>query len=340
MNNNCGKFRELISAYIDGALGHSDEKYLKTHIDACGKCRDYLEELKRVRQASLSIPVPDVPEHVYAGVMEEIEKERAPVSAPWNILGNPYFRYALTACAAALICIVVLNRYFREPEISEVKRIAAKLPERPETAGKKVKVEHKEIVRKPYKEAEITAPEKERQLTPEKNIEIAEAVDSIRAETAGRKEKLDDVIVKDVIENMVARGAKVSDARNFVSKSVSGRIEERDISSAARYLSGPRVTAAVTGVTLTEVKDNPFTPNGDNCSDTVKFEYSTAETLKIKLTVYDLAGSVIMEIHKNTPETVEWDGTNKDGRLQEGGIYLYILEIGAHRFKGTVVLAK
>ncbi|MFH1958499.1 MAG: gliding motility-associated C-terminal domain-containing protein [bacterium] len=340
MNNNCDKFRELISAYIDGVLGHSDEKYLKTHIDACGKCRDYLEELKRVRQASLSIPVPDVPEHVYAGVMEEIEKERIPVSYSGNILRNPYFKYALTACAAALICIVVLNRYFKEPEIPGAERIAAKLPEKPETAGRKLKVKPEKIAEKPYKEVKITTLKKERQLTPAKSVEIAKAVDSIRAETAGRKEKLDDVVVKDVIENMVAWGAKVSEARNFVSKSVSGRMEERDISSAARYLSGPRVTASVTGVTLTEVKDNPFTPNGDNFSDTVKFKYSTSESLKIKLTVYDLTGSVITEIHKNTPETVEWDGTNKDGRLQEGGIYLYILEIGAHRFKGTVVLAK
>jgi len=60
----------------------------------------------------------------------------------------------------------------------------------------------------------------------------------------------------------------------------------------------------------------------------------------VKLTVYALSGKVVTEIEKEPGEDVFWDGSDSNGNLQEGGLYLYIFEAGSEKVKGTAVLAK
>jgi len=81
-----------------------------------------------------------------------------------------------------------------------------------------------------------------------------------------------------------------------------------------------------------EIKNNPFSPNGDGVKDKVYFNYKLKDYSDVKLEIFNLRGErvkVFREEEKPPSQelTIEWDGKDKDGELLKNGIYVYRFSI-------------
>jgi len=102
---------------------------------------------------------------------------------------------------------------------------------------------------------------------------------------------------------------------------------------------GNFVEKTVKDITLTTARQSvsvsadlpAFSPNNDNIMDKVVFETYISDTKgleKWKLSITDNKGNIIKtyEGDKDVPETVEWDGRDKNGNLVDDGTYFYKFE--------------
>lgn len=90
---------ELISAYLDGELQHSELTQLLDHLAKCGKCSAELERIQEVRAAVRSLPVLELPE----GIVPEAD----PVVVPLRQNKGMWAGVA-AAVVAAVIAIAAL----------------------------------------------------------------------------------------------------------------------------------------------------------------------------------------------------------------------------------------
>lgn len=79
---------------------------------------------------------------------------------------------------------------------------------------------------------------------------------------------------------------------------------------------------------------NPFTPS---TGQSTKFNFFVENTTSsFEINIYTLRGRKIRRL----TDTKEWDGRNEQGKIVEGGVYLYQIEAEGNRTSGTVVLLK
>jgi len=92
-----------------------------------------------------------------------------------------------------------------------------------------------------------------------------------------------------------------------------------------------------TKISLHQNFPNPFNPN-------TSISYDIDKESAVKLTVYDLLGSEVVQLVNNVEQpgakVVRWDGRNQRGELVNGGVYLYKLEIGNYIETKKMVLLK
>jgi len=90
-------------------------------------------------------------------------------------------------------------------------------------------------------------------------------------------------------------------------------------------------------ISLKQNFPNPFNP-------TTSISYDISKESTVKLTVFDLLGSEIVQLVNQQEQpgskVVQWDGRNKKGELVNGGVYLYKLEIGDYIETKKMVLLK
>ena len=48
----CRELVELVSGYLEGALGEDDRRRFESHVGECGPCADYLEQMRLLVSAS------------------------------------------------------------------------------------------------------------------------------------------------------------------------------------------------------------------------------------------------------------------------------------------------
>jgi len=58
----CQELVELITEYVEGGLSETDRIRFDDHLDECGPCRRYVEQLKAVAAGARRISVDDIPE--------------------------------------------------------------------------------------------------------------------------------------------------------------------------------------------------------------------------------------------------------------------------------------
>ena len=324
--------KEQLHLYMDGCINSKEEQTIKDHLNTCKECSQYLEEIKQLKQIASSMPSPEILEELYTRIFSKLN-ESEPVKERLSI--SPFFsRFAIAGAVAVLIAVYLFKKgAHRMEEIGRPKEnLMARLPAEAEEMQDKTA---KEEARKPARSARPEV------ITPQKKTEIAKAVVSIKTKAEKYQQaRIDESVAQGVMEDMVSRGATVSEAKEIVTRSVSGNIGDKEIDTASRYLAPAFPEAPSSGVEITEIGPNPFTPNGDNINDRINFKYTAPADLKVKLSVYDLSGNKIFAIEKVSGEEVYWEGKNDRDDLQEGGLYMYVLEIGAERTKGTIVLAK
>ena len=88
---------------------------------------------------------------------------------------------------------------------------------------------------------------------------------------------------------------------------------------------------------LTSNYPNPFNPS-------TSIHFTLAETSHVTLSVYDLAGRRICDLHREElhqgDHEVSWNGVDELGNPVPSGIYLYRLEVGDHIETGKMTLLK
>ena len=84
---------------------------------------------------------------------------------------------------------------------------------------------------------------------------------------------------------------------------------------------------------------NPFTPNGSrDATDRTVFHVATQRgSADFTVKIYDLNGRLVKFLEDGRRV---WDGTNEDGELVEGGLYIYQIKSGEQIISGTVVVLK
>lgn len=107
---------ERLYAFLEGALSSAEKQDIESHLAACPKCRDAVEERKRILQAIDSLPAFEVPPDFAKGVMDRIltEQEKAKVTIfGWLAAGAAGF-LAVTAVLSifALVSGQNLIRFF------------------------------------------------------------------------------------------------------------------------------------------------------------------------------------------------------------------------------------
>ncbi|MEK7287426.1 MAG: hypothetical protein AAB091_02540, partial [Elusimicrobiota bacterium] len=84
-----------------------------------------------------------------------------------------------------------------------------------------------------------------------------------------------------------------------------------------------------------------ITPNGDGWNDSVIFRFENPKTVEVTGKVFDLTGAFVGSMKQGPEEnTLLWDGTDGEGRVARGGIYIFQIEAAGKVFSGTVVVAR
>lgn len=86
---------------------------------------------------------------------------------------------------------------------------------------------------------------------------------------------------------------------------------------------------------------NPFTPKSSNpLFNKITFVFENPDNENIELKIWDLTAGLIRTI-TGTGTSLIWDGTDENGEIVEGGVYIYQLKVGSSRAgRGTIVVAK
>jgi hypothetical protein len=114
-----------------------------------------------------------------------------------------------------------------------------------------------------------------------------------------------------------------------------------------------RATGGVSpGVRLKSLGPNPFSPNGDDINDAVRFHVQALSFLghgQLHLRVHSLAGRAVRSVNESLPgvgdATLVWDGLDDAGRLCAPGLYIYRISVRtpqrelAGSVSGTIAVA-
>ena len=107
----CQEFAALLDLYVDGELPPAEAERVQAHLETCGVCRSYVDDIQAIRAAFPTIEDTPVPEGFADGVMAAIRAGKAPrkrQSAPrWARVALP-----LAACLAifAVVQVPLLQR--------------------------------------------------------------------------------------------------------------------------------------------------------------------------------------------------------------------------------------
>lgn len=93
----CDKYREMISAMIDGELSNEELDELKAHLDICPECEQAYAMFSLLHEETANLDV-EVPEELSSRVMQSVH----------NISKKPSFlsRFKFTAAAAVIVLII------------------------------------------------------------------------------------------------------------------------------------------------------------------------------------------------------------------------------------------
>ncbi len=96
----CGKYRELLSAALDGELSPADEAVLRAHLAECPSCRNLQSILKAVSDAADPAP---------AGLMDAVLQKTALMPSPAVLRRRRLIRVLVPVGAAAAVAALVIG---------------------------------------------------------------------------------------------------------------------------------------------------------------------------------------------------------------------------------------
>jgi hypothetical protein len=101
----CAQIKEWISGYIDGELDHSRSVILEQHLKECRECRQWLDDLKTIKQTAgrLNEPVPSTDWETIQARLKQKEPSGSRSFKPVRFF--PGLKPALAAAAAVFIIV-------------------------------------------------------------------------------------------------------------------------------------------------------------------------------------------------------------------------------------------
>ncbi len=88
----------------------------------------------------------------------------------------------------------------------------------------------------------------------------------------------------------------------------------------------------------------PNFPNPFNAETTLRFTVSSGKRRAVRITVYNITGQQITvladDLFEPGAHRISWDGSDHNGQPLPAGVYFYLLESGATRLAGKMVLLK
>ncbi len=78
MNMDCGRAEELLSAYLDNEISTSDLIELENHLEKCDRCRNELDQYRKLKNSSSQIKLADPPgdsmEHYWVNISSRLSR--------------------------------------------------------------------------------------------------------------------------------------------------------------------------------------------------------------------------------------------------------------------------
>ena len=72
----CQEVVELVTDYLEGALGAEEAAVFEAHLELCDGCRAYVEQMRTTIEAVGRIEESDVPPEVRAGLLSAFRNRR------------------------------------------------------------------------------------------------------------------------------------------------------------------------------------------------------------------------------------------------------------------------
>jgi predicted anti-sigma-YlaC factor YlaD len=73
----CRELVEVVTDYLDGALGELDQRRFEAHLAECDACGDYLDQMRRTVEALGRIDAERLPDELRAGLLASFRDWRA-----------------------------------------------------------------------------------------------------------------------------------------------------------------------------------------------------------------------------------------------------------------------
>ncbi|OGS21902.1 MAG: hypothetical protein A2252_09050 [Elusimicrobia bacterium RIFOXYA2_FULL_39_19] len=114
------------------------------------------------------------------------------------------------------------------------------------------------------------------------------------------------------------------------------------VSASVTHFSKYALKASIkpSGFNYQRVSPRPFTPNPDGLYDRAYFYFDNPENSAVEIKVFDLKGALVRNIDANTGSTPYWDGRDNNGKMMQGGVYIFQMKVGSNIVKDTIILAK
>lgn len=173
----CQEFAALLDLYVDGELPPAEAERVQAHLETCGVCRSYVDDIQAIRAAFSMIEDTPVPEGFADGVMAAIRAGKAPrkrQSAPrWARVALP-----LAACLAifAVVQVPLLQRDTaadQAVEQEQIQDIADTSSEKAQSRQETEEADEPEATQAPIEEEDLT-----RETAPSQNDVISPKVSS------------------------------------------------------------------------------------------------------------------------------------------------------------------
>lgn len=114
----CEEIRTQLSALLDGELSPPAREAVARHVEACGRCALFLEELSRVTRFLDRSSVPekvDLADEIMAAVKAEAVRPAVPVGRRAARVPG----WILAAAAVVLFCLVIRNVWVTPPPVDD-----------------------------------------------------------------------------------------------------------------------------------------------------------------------------------------------------------------------------
>ena len=173
----CQEFAALLDLYADGELPPAEAERVQAHLETCGVCRSYVDDIQAIRAAFPTIEDTPVPEGFADGVMAAIRAGKAPrkrQSAPrWARVALP-----LAACLAifAVVQVPLLQRDTaadQAVEQEQIQDIADTSSEKAQSRQETEEADEPEATQAPIEEEDLA-----RETAPSQNDVISPKVSS------------------------------------------------------------------------------------------------------------------------------------------------------------------